>query len=138
MDGGRVEVEVTEDVGEVGREVDSEGGVGAEAAMWWWRGGRGWMRDSLVCTGGEDLTGDCARGDCLCGFVPGSAVEGWWVGIGGGVDEAYEALGGVDAEFADSRHHGSLVEVMLDVGEEGVVVIGGMVATGIIAVDLFE
>ena len=56
----------------------------------------------------------------------------------GGVDEAYEALGGVDAEFADSRHHGSLVEVMLDVGEEGVVVIGGMVATGIIAVDLFE
>ena len=97
MDGGRVEVEVTEDVGEVGREVDSEGGVGAEAAMWWWRGGRGWMRDSFVCTRGEDLTGDCARGDGLCGFVPGSAVEGRWFSVSGGVDEAYEAFGGVDA-----------------------------------------
>ena len=90
------------------------------------------------CARGEDLTGDSACGDCLCGFVPGSAVEGWWVGIGGSVDETYKALGGVDAELADSRHHGSLIEVMLDVGEEGGVVIGGMVATGIVAVDLFE
>ena len=31
-----------------------------------------------------------------------------------------------------------MIEIVLDVGEEGGVVIGGMVATGIIAVDLFE
>ena len=41
VDGGSVEVEVAQDVGKVGREVNSEGGVGAEVAMWWWRGVRG-------------------------------------------------------------------------------------------------
>ena len=85
MYGGGVEVEVAQDIGEVGREVNSKGGVGAEAAMGGWRRGCGWMRVCVRGAGGKDLTGESARGDCLSGFVPGSAVEGWGVGIGGGV-----------------------------------------------------
>ena len=118
VDGVGVETEVAEDVGEVGGEVNVECGVGAKVAVGEGRGGR------PCCPGGggimavEKLAGHGASADCLGCFVPGCALEKWWGCVRRSIDEADAAFGGVNAQFADSGHHGSLMEVVAEMGEK--------------------
>ena len=118
IDGRCVVVEVAQNVSAVGGEIYIKGGVGAKAAMRRGWSGCGWMAESRGGIRGEDLAGDCAGGDGLGGFIPRSAVECRWVSIRGGIDETDKAFGSVDAEFTDGGHHGRLVEVVLDMGDE--------------------